>query len=248
MEIKVLAISGSPRKGNSEFLARKALEEAKNFKEIPVKTELYSFRGKEFKPCLGCGYCFKNKGDCVHQDDFAPLKEKWLASDVILYSVPVYHMSMPGQVKCFIDRLGNSFFPTFQPFFEEGPETIPKLLKIVGSIAQGLHIFSGQEHTITDLINHALIMQSIPVVGDLWESYIGVGGWTNNVDSRNALEEEYEKGDFDADIAVRATERLTQRALEMAVIVKTGVGGQKKMFGKQPHYLPILQQLKEQGI
>ena len=29
-------------------------------------------------------------------------------ADAHLYSVPVYHVGIPGQVKCFIDRLGNT--------------------------------------------------------------------------------------------------------------------------------------------
>lgn len=66
--------------------------------------------------------------------------------------------------------------------------TAIRILGICGSpIAQGMHLSSGQEHALTDLINHALVMQSIPVTGDIWESYIGAAGRTLNV--RSGLKE-----------------------------------------------------------
>ncbi|MCJ7636406.1 MAG: hypothetical protein MUO21_02850, partial [Nitrososphaeraceae archaeon] len=112
--------------------------------------------------------------------------------------------------------------------------------KAIGSISQGMHLFSGQEHTITDLINHALIMQCIPVVGDMWESYIGAPGWTNNKGELNAMEENFKKGGFDTCVAVEAAEKIALRAVEIAVIVKSGVSENKSYFAQQAHYLPLL--------
>lgn len=244
-KIKVLGINGSPRKGNSRFLLDKAIEYAENMKDYNIETTIYSFRAKEFKPCLGCDYCGRNEGECVHNDDFAELKEMWLDSDVILYSVPVYHMSMPGQVKCFIDRLGNSFFATFDSTFEEEEETLPKLLKTIGTITQGAHIFSGQEHTITDLINHALMMQSIPVVGDMWESYIGAAGWTSNKMDKKALKELYQNNNYAAEIAVEASEKIARRSIEMAAIIQNGVKANKEKLASQEHYNVYLNMLDD---
>lgn len=240
MKINVLGINGSPRKGNSQFLLDKALDYISRMKDIKVEIESYSFRGKEMKPCIACGYCARNNGKCVHKDDFEELKNLWLDADVILYSIPVYHMSMPGQVKCFIDRLGNSLFSNFKDIFDAEVNTLPKLLKVIGCITQGIHIFSGQEHTITDIINHALVMQSIPVIGDMWESYIGAAGWTNNKGELTALKEDFERGDFDARVAVEATEKIAQRAIELAMIIKSGVLKNKSYFVQQTHYLPLL--------
>ncbi len=119
-----------------------------------------------------CQACAKD-GECIIKDDFQELLEKWIEADVILYSVPVYHMGMPAQLKAFLDRLGNSLFGRYVKNFSPDAVTLPRSLKVIGSIAQGAHIFSGQEHTITDLINHALIMGCVPVTGDMWEAYIG---------------------------------------------------------------------------
>jgi len=243
MKIKVLGICGSPRKGNSKFLLEKALSYISKLNNFDVSPETYFFRGKEFKPCIACGYCARNAGKCVHNDDFLELKDRWLDADVILYSVPVYHMGIPGQLKCFIDRLGNSLSYTFKDVFEKDINISPKLLKVIGSISQGIHMFSGQEHAITDLINHTLIMQSIPVVGDMWESYIGASGWTNNKSELNAMEENFKKGDFDTCVAVEAAEKIALRAIEIAVIVKSGISENKSYFSQQAHYLPLLKKV-----
>ncbi len=241
-ELTVLGICGSPRKGNSEYLLQQSLESAKSVRPESIKTVSYSFRGKNMKPCIACGRCAE-KGECIHKDDFVELNDLWLGADVIIYSVPVYHMSIPGQVKCFIDRLGNSMFGRYKHLFPDGEDCTPKLLKVIGSIAQGIHLFSGQEHTITDLINHALLMQSIPVTGDMWQSYIGAGGWTSNVLDRHALQQQYEDNQYDAVVAVDAARVVGKRAVEIGLMVRAGILACKDELVKDPAYKPLLDRL-----
>jgi multimeric flavodoxin WrbA len=243
LRIKVLGISGSPRKGNSAFLLEKAMDAAKAVSPETVEAEFYSIRGKTYNPCIACGYCAKHEGQCVHKDDFEDLRKRWMKADAIIYSVPVYHMSIPGQLKCFIDRLGNSMFGAYLPQMPPGTETLPKWFKVIGSIAQGCHVFSGQEHTITDLINHALIMQSIPIPGDLWESYIGVGGWTSNLIDTDAFKKLAEKGDFDAEVAIKASQGIGKRTVETAMIVKSGLLACADFLKEDPIYQPLLKLL-----
>ncbi len=243
MPVTVLGICASPRKGNSAFLLEKALEGSREVDPSGVETRFYSIRGKTFRPCIACDHCLKHGGECAQSDDFQELRELWLDADVILYSVPVYHMGIPGQLKCFIDRLGNSMFGRYRS--QMGRDTLPKLLKVIGSIAQGIHIFSGQEHAITDLINHALIMQSIPVSADLWESYIGAGGWTGNSGDRDGLQKLTDAGDLGAQAAVSASRALGRRAVEVASIVQSGVLACVEMLRKDPVYRPLLDRLEE---
>ncbi len=247
IQLHVLGIGGSPRKGNSDYLLGHAMEAAVSHAPNRTTYETFSFRGKEFKPCIGCNYCIRNNGPCVHDDDFQVLKEKWLAADVILYSLPVYHMGMPGQVKCFIDRLGNSMFGSHRVVLSDGTETLSKHLKAIGTIAQGIHIFSGQEHTITQIINHTLLMQCIPVTGDMWEAYIGAGGWTENRIGRNALAELSEEKKFSAETAVRAARSLGLRAAEIADITLSGLCSCRGALEGDPLYRHVLEQLKEKA-
>lgn len=132
--IKVLGIAGSPRHGNSEYLLECALEAANGAAPDLVQSEFYGLVGKKFAGCLSCLKCADMKGECVQKDSFQELRDKWHEADVILYSVPVYHMCIPGQLRCFIDRLGNSSYCYYNM-------SVPKVTKVVGAITQGMHIF-----------------------------------------------------------------------------------------------------------
>ncbi len=241
--IKVLGICGSPRKGNSHFLLTKALEAAGAAGGEEVEAAIYSLRGKTFKPCQACSYCGKHDGRCFQEDDFEELREQWLAADVILYSVPIYHMGIPGQLKCFIDRLGNTMFSLYRLPLAEKKDTLPKLQKVIGCIVQGVHVFAGQEQTMISLINHALVMQCIPVTGDLWESYLGCGGWTQNDIERDGLEKLAASGEFAATAALRAAASVGARCVEMAMIIRAGVLARRDILKDDPLYGPLLDRL-----
>lgn len=239
-QLNVLGICGSTRKGNSEYLLDQAIQSAHEAAPDVVSCTSYSVRGKKFGPCVACGKCGENSGECIIKDDFQQLRDLWIDADVIIYSVPVYHMGMPGQLKCFIDRLGNSTFGRYKGLYESGFEKLPKLLKVVGSIAQGVHICSGQEHTLTDLINHALLMQCIPVTGDMWQSYIGGGGWTSNDVDRNALKKQLEANQYDAQVAVQSAKDVGRRAVEIALMLRNGAAAMENELKKDASYKPFL--------
>lgn len=238
MRIRVLGICASPRtRGNSEYLLEQALEEARKVSE-EVEIKSYSFVGKKFGHCLSCFKCREHKGECVQKDDFQELIDEWRKADAIIYSVPVYHMTIPGQLKCFIDRLGCALLFNYYGGYA-------KQVKVIGAIAQGAHIFAGQEHAITDLINHAILMGSIPVAGDPWESYIGAAGWTSNELSRDALKKQHEKGDFfDAEVAITASKSLGRRTAQIALMLKQGAIAEREMLEKEGTiFKPLLDRL-----
>jgi multimeric flavodoxin WrbA len=237
-KIELLGICASPRKGNSLFLLKKAI---KSVKKLPaagqVSIEMLELRSYKIAPCLSCEACAKTKGECVIQDGFQEVRDCWVKADVILYSVPVYHLGIPGQLKCFLDRLGNS-----QRKVYEVPS--PRRLKVVGVIVQGSHLFAGQELTIAFLQQHAVLLNCIPVSGDGWESYLGAAGWTRAQKETDALEKEYDREEMDAKVAVRACETLTRRCVEMAFILKAGGQALKEMLRADPAYAPFLQSLQ----
>ena len=206
-KISVLGICGSPRNGNSLFLLQEALHTAFQVNKRCIKTELYSIKGKNIKPCVACFKCGKpnHLGECAIRDDFQELRDLWLEADVIIYSVPVYHMNIPGQMKCFIDRLGN----TINKYYDLPS---PRFLKVIGALAQGMHFSGGQELTISFLLHHALHNNCIPISGDGWQSYIGAGAWTKCDREAGAIKSQFENDDFDARIAVQASRSLGKRA------------------------------------
>lgn len=245
MHIRILGVSGSPRDGNSLFLLEKALAAARSTQPENVTTQLYSIRGKTFHPCIHCYACQDRlQGECAIEDDFQELRDAWVDADGLIYSVPVYHMSIPGQLKCFFDRLGNSINTFYNHYYQVSG--LMASMKAVGSIAQGKHIFSGQEHALTDLINHALLVGAVPVAGDLWEAYIGAAGWTADKRDRDAISALYSSSDLDAQVAVRASESVGKRVAEVCLLLAAGAANQPEYFNKQGYYTPLLRRLKRE--
>ncbi len=214
--LTLLGICGSPRvQGNSRYLLDIAIEEAQKAAGERMQAEIVSLSGLRIEPCASCFTCGKRQGNCFQKDDFAPLRDKWAAADAIIYSVPVYHMGIPGQLKCFIDRLGNSLWSYYGG-------VVSKSLRVIGIITQGAHLFAGQEGAATALIHHALVMGGIPVTGDPWESYIAAAGWTRGEDGKDSLRRLVAQGDEDALVTVRATRSLGRRVAQMALLVCAG--------------------------
>ena len=237
----ILGINGSPRDGNSLFLLKEALQASREVDPERVQVEEYSFRGKKFNPCVGCFRCVEEKslGECVIKDDFQRLRDLWLKADVILYSVPVYHVGIPGQVKCFIDRLGN----TINRYYRL---TSPRFLKVIGAIAQGTHFAAGQELAVTFLLHHAVLKNCLPVSGDGWESYLGACGWTRTDRSKDAIRKLHEAGEADAEVAIRSSRSLGKRAAELALILRAGGKQMEEVLRRDPSYRPFLtKEIKE---
>ena len=235
-KIRLLGISASPRKtGNSRYLLERALTAGERVAPEAVESELYSISGKEIGPCISCFRCAE-LGDCARKDDFQELRNKWAEADAIVYSVPVYHMGIPGQLKCFIDRLGNTLY-----FYYGG--VVAKNLKTVGVVVQGSHIFAGQEQVMATLINHAVLLSCVPVAGDPWQSYIGAAGWTRNEMRKDSLRRLHENGDQDAEVAVAATESLGKRVVQMALLLKAGGAACRDMLAQDGSYSAFLSRL-----
>lgn len=98
----VLILEGSPRpNGNSCILSE---EFACGAAESGCSVEKVLVAQKKIAGCLGCDYCQRNNGVCVHKDDMQEIREKMMAADVIVLASPIYFYSMTGQMKTMIDR------------------------------------------------------------------------------------------------------------------------------------------------
>ena len=233
--LQVLGICGSPRKGNSLFLLERALQAARKG-ATGVEVDSVSLGGRKLAACNSCFWCVTHKGECKVQDDFQELRAKWLQSQVILYSFPVYHMGIPGQLKCFIDRLGQSGGYIY--------ETRVRRLKVIGAITQGKHLYGGQDVALSFIVQHAVLMRCLPVSGEGGISYIGAGGWAFDLREIHAMRDHYEGGDPYAKITVEAAESIGRRAVELAEIIRSGGIAQKEKLAKDPTYLPFLKELE----
>lgn len=100
--MKILGVMCSPRKrGNSRILLDEALN---NAKECGAETEMIIVPDLDIKPCDGCNSCVNAK-KCHINDDMQAIYSKIKAADGIIFSTPVYFLSVSAQAKTFIDRL-----------------------------------------------------------------------------------------------------------------------------------------------
>ena len=101
-QIKILGISGSPRKGNTEILVKLALEAAEE--NGNVSTEFISLREKPVKPCIADYACTKKgtlKKPCpTIDDDFGnEIMAKMVNADGFIIGCPVYFGGVTAQLK-----------------------------------------------------------------------------------------------------------------------------------------------------
>lgn len=103
MNKKVVVITGSPRKnGNSAAMAEafiKAAEE-KGHTVTRFDAAMMNVGG-----CHACETCFKSGKACSFDDDFNTIAPHILETDDIVFAMPVYWYSIPGQIKNVIDKI-----------------------------------------------------------------------------------------------------------------------------------------------
>lgn len=101
--MKVLAISGSPRKGgNTDTILGVAIDVLEN---KGIETEFISLAGKNILPCTACMACTKEP-QCVLKDDFDPIFRAMLDSDGLIIGSPVYFGSATAGINALLDRAG----------------------------------------------------------------------------------------------------------------------------------------------
>ena len=103
--MKVLAVCGSHRRGNTEWMLRKLLEKVE---ENGAEAELILLRKANIKMCLGCLVCEaggKNRpGICKIKDDMNVIYPKLLEADCLVIGTPAYFDLVSGLLKNFLDR------------------------------------------------------------------------------------------------------------------------------------------------
>ena len=104
--MKVLVINGSPRmeRSNSIRMTHAFIEGMKT-KNPDMEVEELTVSKMHIEPCLGCLNCWKRTpGKCFRDDDMSWAIDKLVSADLVIWSFPLYYYSLPGSLKCFIDR------------------------------------------------------------------------------------------------------------------------------------------------
>ncbi|MDD5148186.1 MAG: flavodoxin family protein [Candidatus ainarchaeum sp.] len=119
--MKILAICGSSRRGNTEAMLKRILDGAK---EAGAQIELVLLREKQILTCDGCFCCEKTK-TCRLSDDMRLIYPKMFNADVIVLGSPNYFNNVSGLMKNFFDR--------FCPFWEETLKGKKAVLVVAGA-------------------------------------------------------------------------------------------------------------------
>ena len=150
--MKIIAICGSPRKGNTEFILKRILTKAE---ELGARTELVLLREKRIEFCNGCLNC-DSTGECNIRDDMQIIYPKLKEADLIIFGSPNYFSNVSGMMKNFIDRM--------HPFYKDSKL---KGKKIVGVVVGASNKIEAIEKSI-NCIKAASDLLNMSFVGDLY--------------------------------------------------------------------------------
>ena len=101
--MKILVFNGSPKRGESDtmHITRAFLDGICETGEHEITTVHVIDKHIEF--CTGCFAC-KRGGTCIYDDDMGEILDLILASDLLLFSFPLYNYGMPAPLKALLDR------------------------------------------------------------------------------------------------------------------------------------------------
>ena len=97
--MKVLGVSGSPRKGSTtDQLVQEVLAGVAG-----CETEFVSLAGKDIRPCRACLACVETNV-CGVKDDLTPLRDKIVEADAYVIGGANYFSNLNGLAHCFMER------------------------------------------------------------------------------------------------------------------------------------------------
>lgn len=94
---KVILISGSNRRGNTEWILNRLNEQIED-------SELILLKNNNIEYCKGCLACH-HIDRCVIKDDINSIIDKLVESKLIIFGIPNYFDNVTGLFKNFMDRL-----------------------------------------------------------------------------------------------------------------------------------------------
>lgn len=118
LSMKVLVLNASPKENNSGTM--KITESfVEGFEKIhKAEVNVINIYSLDINPCAGCYGCWhKTPGICVIRDDMAECLTLLTEADLIIWSFPLYHYSMPAKGKLFLERT----LPTILPELVKTP-------------------------------------------------------------------------------------------------------------------------------
>ena len=156
MRVKIIGISGSHRKGNTNVLIEECLKAARELKDVEtefIQPSDYDIAGG-CTACDRCCYTPDPEQPCRgYKDDFNKIVQKLRSGDGFILGSPVYIGGLTGQLKLFTDRLVQCSVGLGGAFRN----------KPFGAVAVGLCNAAGQEHAVAELTRIGMWLDMLPV-------------------------------------------------------------------------------------
>ncbi|MGI5819098.1 MAG: flavodoxin family protein [Armatimonadota bacterium] len=127
----ILAIMGSPRKGDTYHLTRQIEATMSGLGDVGF--DYLWLRDADLRMCRGCCACFeRGEEHCPLDDDRAEIEQRILAANGVIFASPVYALGMTALMKNLLDRFA---YALHRPrFFDQ------KALIVVSAGAAGVRV------------------------------------------------------------------------------------------------------------
>ncbi len=197
--IRLFGISGSPRKGATDYIVKEALKYAEE--KYNAETEYFSAMGKKINFCIHCDYCIREKKGCIHNDDMPDVYNKLKWADALIIGTPVYQGMVSGQTKVIMDRC--------RAVAAQNPHFI--LNKPGAAFAVGGDRIGGQEPSIQAILNFYIINEALPVGGGSFGANLGGTFWSKDMGAQGAKED---------DEGLKSMRKTIDRLMKLTLVVK----------------------------
>ena len=195
----ILGISGSPRKGATDFIVNFALDLIKE--KLEAEIHYFSVANKKINYCVHCDYCIKEKKGCIHKDDMQELYPLMEEADAWIIGTPIYQGSLSAQTKAILDRT--------RALVAKDPKVFEN--KVGAAIGVGGDRLGGQEIAIQAIHNFYIISEMIPIGGGSWGANLGGTIWSKDKKAEGAAE------DLEGQ---RTIKKLVNRLINMLKVAK----------------------------
>lgn len=142
--LKILAINGSPRKGNTDFMLQTILNSE-------ADSEVIYLRDKKIMFCGGGDDCCPKTLRCHIKDDMPDIYDKLEKADIIILASPCYFSNVTARMKNFMDRCnpyyfnkklkGKKFFLLsvggYEPSIKEAIKVMENFVKVICGVVIG---------------------------------------------------------------------------------------------------------------
>ena len=151
--IKIFGVSGSPRKGSTDYIVNEALKYLEE--KYGAETRYFPARGKHLNFCIHCDYCIRERSGCIHKDDMPDFYDGLEWADGIIIGTPVYQGNLSAQTKTMLDRC--------RAVVAKDPDILHN--KVGAALAVGGGQVGGQEIAIQSIHHFYIISAMIPAGG-----------------------------------------------------------------------------------